>query len=325
MKGSSNQAPRNKFNAICNEFQSLSNYFNLKLKTINSDIMRQCSEWLRVLNYMLTSTHSFRSFGIEVFVVEVESLLIDCIEPLKLSTKEYTSDLKESDYYLIENIQNRLKEIPYFKFGTNFECKSNIEYIESFESSSSRVDSKFSGLLDDYLNVGYSLKDDELTIKLITEIERLHSEYKADKAVSHYFAILGPSLSGKTQCAFTLANKMNIIYVNFLSKSGDVDSIQPIHYLFSGFVKVFDECISLDKSSINYNDQKIFHLNYPSRTLGLLYVLIRTRKLNMDLSAKDWLKKVIKIGNIVVPCLTTIEFKDKIGGKSMEIYSKLIN
>ena len=63
------------------------------------------------------------------------------------------------------------------------------------------------------MDVGETLKHNEITERLLEQITRLYTE--ADP-ISMYSAIIGPSFIGKTQTAFTLSCLINVFYVNFI-------------------------------------------------------------------------------------------------------------
>ena len=170
--------------------------------------------------------------------------------------------------------------------------------------------------LSRYIKVGENMKDTIEISEIKTELQslRLTSDMNLP---SIYMAIVGPSYMGKTQSAFTLAHLMTVFYVNLLvaiDENVNIESSQEIYAPFEVISGIFKKCLILDFSKKNSSaDSEGF------QTLGLIYFLLT---LERPKDVKDQFLQYININNVVVPKMTTGNFKSRIRGK-LESYSYL--
>lgn len=162
-----------------------------------------------------------------------------------------------------------------------------------------------------YVDKGRYLKDSEITLKLKNELN----------AVSLYYsALVGPSLMGKTQTAFTLSHHMTVFYVNCAgSKTEQVIccAMRPIYKLFNG-------AVSEDRNDSRYDFERNlgtgFFLkekfkNYKWKTLGLIFTLLKWKSIHPQLDDPEaWFKSFWDIESVVLKPLSVDIFKFKMQG-----------
>ena len=178
--------------------------------------------------------------------------------------------------------------------------------------------------LSRYIKVGEKMKDTIEISEIKTELQslRLTSDMNLP---SIYMAIVGPSYMGKTQSAFTLAHLMTVFYVNLLvAKDGDkVFNSNPsrlsqeIYAPFKVISGIFKKCLIFDFSNTTLSNPAFSENEF--QTLGLIYFLLT---LERPKDVKDQFLQYINIRNIVIPKMTTGNFKSRIRGK-LESYSYL--
>jgi len=308
------------------EIQALKAY-ELKLIMIAEEIekYRGYLEFLKniIKDYYLES----RWFGLEVFLSELDDLFINCIDPLKISLNTFLNDPSSVNRAAVNrsfsNLNSNLYKCPFIET-----MGKEIRSVSKFLSTS--ISSDFSNdsfeILYKYLDVGETLKNDEVTERLLEQITRLHTE--ADP-ISMYSAIIGPSFMGKTQTAFTLSSCLiNVIYVNFIPTLIDnsVRKSQKIYMLFKGIAELFKEVINEDelklkKAKLDKTAEEIKVSNISFQTLGLIYLLLRTRKIreaeyaqDQVFSVKDWLVEIVNIKSAIIPLMNIRQFLEKTEG-----------
>ena len=294
--------------AIYHDINDLNKYF----MESSSIIIKTCRKFLLVLEEVIVKVTLKKAqyFGVEVFLADLENLYRVSIQDIKSKTNNFSVDLEQIDYKLFDDLLVNLGELSYITMGSDGICIENTKFI-----GQSRIDGlKYStSELDNYLNVGQALKDDEVTQLFIEEIERLHLD---GFDVSPFMSIVGPSYMGKTQTAFTLSHRIDLIYVN-LSTTFANDT-QKIYALFKGLAEIFSSCIEddifyLKSVKISTDAEDIQRLKCPFKTLGFIYVLFRMRMLK-NAPIKDWFLDIINIDETMVPCLTIKEFMLKLHG-----------
>ena len=267
-----------------------------------------------------------RWFGLEVFLSELDDLFINCIDPLKISLNTFLNDPSSVNRAAVNRsfskLNSNLHKCPFIEtMGTK------IRSVTKFRSTniSSDLSNDSFDILDRYLDVGETLKNDEVTERLLEQIAKLHTEANP---ISMY-AIIGPSFMGKTQTAFTLSSCLiNVIYVNFIPTLIDnsVRKSQKIYMLFKGIAELFKEVINEDelklkKAKLDKTAEEIKVSNISFQTLGLIYLLLRTRKLreaeyaqDQVFSVKDWLVEIVNIKSAIIPLMNIRQFLEKTEG-----------
>ena len=220
------------------------------------------------------------------------------------------------------NLHSNLYKCPFIEtMGTKI--RSVTKFLST--SISSDFSNDYFEILDEYLDVGEALKNDEVTGRLLEQISKLHTEANP---ISMYTAIIGPSFMGKTQTAFTLSCLINVIYVNFIptvSKFSNNES-QPIYMLFEGISRLLKKAIQRDelklkKAELDKTAEELKVSNISFQTLGLIYLLLRTRKIreaeyaqDQVFSVKDWLVEIVNIKSAIIPLMNICQFIEKTRG-----------
>ena len=118
-----------------------------------------------------------------------------------------------------------------------------------------------------------------------------------------------------------------MIYVNFASLiEGSAVAPQKIYSLFKGITTIFQNCIKIDTafsefSESDQNAEDILNLDFPLQTLGLIYALLRTRKLREledNFDVKNWLTEIVNIRIVMISPMKISEFKAKTRGNFIE-------
>lgn len=306
--------------AIRRDLSKLSDLLTRHLKNNPTDQeVVTCIEFLSVLLKIVIDVDSQKPpfFGVEIFLSDIEKLFDDPIRKLKSATNDFTTEISQNEYDIIVSLSTELNALTYV--CKNYES-GNASDNTKFLKSKSFKETDFSTLeLDNYLKVGSALKDDEITQLLISEIEKIHLD---SYAVSPYLSIIGPSYMGKTQTAFTLSHKIDLIYVNLSTTLAIDHPRQTIYIYFKRLAKLFSKCIEKDIKHKKFsktlgNAEDIQDLEYPFRTLGLIYVLFRMRKHKKYATIKDWYLDIINIDSMMIPCLEIGEFQSKFEGNSV--------
>ena len=172
-----------------------------------------------------------------------------------------------------------------------------------------------------------------MAVKMVEEIKCLkdisvEGHAQANPGTSYYASIVGPRFMGKTQTAFTLSHKINVIYVNLLAAASEENdlSVQLIYAYFRQFSTLFFETI--DKDMIAWKEFKLGpNLNNFREgfyTLGLLYLLIRSYAIKSEQSVEDRFLERINMQTASIPALNVCEFKERLNGNFTINYSLLL-
>lgn len=122
-----------------------------------------------------------------------------------------------------------------------------------------------------------------------------------------FFAIVAPSMEGKTQAAFTFKNLRPLYFVLTELKLGEYESIQPIYKNFINLSKKLKELAEVDLSNIlrassnNDTSLSIFlqvstselfdkHYKFKFLSLGFIVALIEDANSNYDANQSSWMK-----------------------------------
>lgn len=269
-----------------------------------------CEECLAIL-ISLTRTDKLESyFGVHVLLDELDHFFNNSISKMKLFLKNYTINMSfKNSSMLLKSLKKDLLAISFLKFDESSHISSkNSVFLGKTMTAPISYDE-----LVKYYTIGTALMNDPTTVLLLKELRRLRSE---STDISPFSVIIGPSYKGKTQAAFTLANIINVIYVNFVSTTAR--NPQPIYMLFSLLADRFKTAIRADKHRANQSTRAkdILSLEFSFQTLGLIYLIIRTRKIRADLDGLVWLKELVSINEIMIPPMTLLEFLSKTEGIS---------
>ena len=310
-----------------NELMLLTEYLIMLISIPNQNtfyliILEECKKYLGILCKIIGKVSTIQlSFG-EVFLDELERLFIESINDIIKVSMHFNNDLPvESKVDIIQKLLRSIEKMSFLKRLPNLSYVENIE-IQAFKDPIPDVPIE---ILFEYLEVGDVLKNDEMTLSLLQEVEKLHNE--TNRRMSAYTTIIGPSLMGKTQVAFTLSHLINVIYVNFASLIDETAVVpQKIYSLFKGITAIFQNCIKIDTAFSEFSDsdqnaEDIRHLNFPLQTLGLIYVLLRAQKLRElegDFDVKNWLTEIVNIRSVMIPPMKISEFKAKTKGNFIE-------
>lgn len=272
------------------------------------ETLEKCQQYLSTIKKIADKPGLESLFGVHVFLHELDALFLTAISLIKAISNNYTTDIvAENVNELLKTLEQNLKMNSFSKFDYALDCSQVLTFhlgsdyrIESFDE------------LEMYYSVGTALKDDACTLTLLENLRKLRTDYPE---ISLFSTIIGPSYLGKTQTAFTLANFINFMNIICLK----LKTPQSIYWLFIQLAKLFQQAIWKDQP-------KLWRLNSKSRainileselsfkTLGLIYVLIRMRKLRSDLDGLEWLKELVMIDEAIVPPMTCEEFISKTKG-----------
>ena len=183
-------------------------------------------------------------------------------------------------------------------FSHDFGCKKELFYMKN------QNEETFACLSEDivrYLKIGHELKDEDGTKKLKRELclsaSRKHCYLYEDYC---HVPLIGPSLMGKTQTAFTLSHLMNVIYLNFGPSAGQ----------FRGISELFSIALEEDmkiKPDVEFCYCRFFDF----KTAGLLYCLIwRRYKYSSNETYEEYLLFLMNIKSIIVSEMKSSRFRD---------------
>lgn len=301
-------------------------------------------EKLRSYLFFLTSivdaNERKRLCGMEVFLDVLDNICTEHVGQIKKDLDKFLKDRSSKNRSAIDksipDFYSKLENFPFIEIVGD-EIKSVSEIFTSGISTSSPQATEFLTVYE-YLDVGEELKEDEVTKRLIRQVKDLHNSGNfRNRYISMYSAIIGPSFMGKTQTAFTLAcTDVNVIYVNFLPtlKQGYKAS-QDIYMVFEGIAKLFKSAMQHDEFSLKLKNldrsaENILHSLLSFRTLGLIYLLLRTRKIRQGqctkkhpFSIKDWFVEIVKIESAIIPTMTVQRFYELTQGNRNRSMSKL--
>lgn len=270
-----------------------------------------CDYCLRNILGILKKIGLENKFGVHVLVDELDQINDNNISKIEEISNKFNQDVDAEVFdKMMQNLREDLLKTSFLKLKRNNRPKKTVYYItkkplaniESFE------------VLERYFSTGKVLKDDENFLLFHENLSKM----KADLSEKMPFStIVGPSYLGKTQMAFTLANVVNVIYVNFVSISEK--TAQPIYSLCAQMAELFRSIIISDMCDQIYVYKKRImsglEVKRPFRTLGLIYMIIKMRELSPDLDNLSWFKRLLSINEMIVPLMTCKEFISKTAGK----------
>lgn len=281
---------------------------------LDQETLTECHQYLTTICKLIVANETEPSFGYELLGSEVDYIFNSLIKIIK----EDLQNKDMADFNVVNSLNDLFLKLNLVLKNGSFEFFENNKQLLIKTSLIEEAILPFEEL-DNYLEVGSVLKDDEETTLFLSEIAKLHTD---PGLISPYSAIVGPSFMGKTQVAFTLSHLIHVIYVNFLPViSTRAGSVQPIYRLFERIAQIFQIVIEQDIRShpsysiSNQEASDIISYDWHSKTLGLLCVLMKMRQLKRNLDIKEWFTDIANIKSIIVPSMTISEFRDKTNGK----------
>lgn len=306
-------------------------YKNIK-KFLSTRISKQIKDFLQNLIF-LTGIFPYypskKCFGVEVFLSELDDLFTKWIYPLKISLDLLLSSQGSNDSNIAELVSSlgaQIENSSFIKIASSGKVSTATKPLSAGITQKKPFSDDTFNILDEYLGVGGVLKDDQATKSFIGQIKHLHTE--AD-SIAMYSAIIGPSFMGKTQTAFTLSCLINVIYINFLPtlRKNQIKKSQKIYTLFYGVAELFKKVLQRDefklkKVNLDKTAESIEFSKLSFQTFGLIYLILRTRKIREDectkiaqpFSVKDWFIEIINIDLAIIPSMTAKKFFDKTEG-----------
>ena len=258
--------------------------------------------------------HKFKSSCSEIYHAELSNIF-DAIRNIKLASANYLKIPFENSIKLFYDLEISLNADFYDYYVIIKGSKFRTAEVEDIE-------------LKNYVDKGRFLKDSELTLLLVEELKKL----KIRGVSSYYSALIGPSYMGKTQTAFTLAHRMTVFYVNFVSFYYDTSSLieQVIYRAMKPLSYLFHEVVKADISESAYyaapNMGTEFFLNGEFdekkwKTLGLIFALLKWKLLHSPEfdDPELWFKSFGAMESVIIQPFTLYEFISKVEGKNINI------
>jgi hypothetical protein len=128
--------------------------------------------------------------------------------------------------------------------------------------------------------------------------------------LSNYCSIVGPSLMGKTQFAFSLARHFPVIYVNFAS----LQSLQSIYQAFQSTSLAFISCLHVDvsileKNQISLDSHAIGRMpsSIKLNTISLLWNFVKIST-EFDSITSGWFEFYLKSRTFYLEAMSPYEF-----------------
>lgn len=289
-----------------------------------NDLYKYC-EYLEYLVDVVEFGDSFHVLGLEIFLDELDNIFPNGIDELKSVLNKYLEDQNEANYDSVDKIihscHSKFHELSFIEIK-NMKIRSVAgSFTTGFHAE---ISDELVNELYKYLDTGVALMNDEITHQYLEQVKNLHLEAKTTAA---YSAIIGTSLMGKTQVAFTLSNFINVIYLNCRAINiKSAFNFQKIDALFIGIFEIFryafvqDDCY-LRGRDFDISAEQIVSCEASFCTLGLIYMILRTRKIReaevtsgQSFSVKDWLLEIVSTKEVVFPSWNIDQFREKTRG-----------
>lgn len=254
------------------------------------------------------------TFGSEIFVDKMTDFIEKVINAeIKSLTEDYRNSLPH-DY--IAKLCRKIKDIPFRTANISEDGGITPVGIFSVDSPIDWNDNIFLEL-EKYLDIGEILSSDPITLAIKESLSTL----KLPRRSSYYAAIVGPSLMGKTQTAFSLFHIMNVLYFNLSVGNGGgniaAGETQPVYEPFRSFSILLSKAIDQDLKSEKLDTNKI-HANglrdnpQPFYTLGFIYAYLKMKNIRSSSTIKEFLYEIVKYNKALIPALTRAQFTEKI-------------
>ena len=243
-------------------------------------------------------------------------LLIVSFSKLVSDTKKDLDELiKEIDFFYLMN--DSLSKRP-IEAVNRIVYNVEITDISKDSEVALRFQQYFEIALNTDLNVPLFKTLAEEILDLIKNVYNKPIDTKVPE-ISSFATIIGPSLMGKTQFAFSLARVFPVIYLNFLAS----DSIPPIYKAFENFSAHFKEILANDiKLLLENQKNKTLYLGLENilsagsrikfGTIGFLWKLVK-ESTELDSIDSDWFKHYINPRKISHETLTFTEYLENLG------------
>lgn len=253
----------------------------------------------------------------EIYLSEITTI-ITAIEVLKTNTNNYEA-LETMSMSIVLDYWNRFDIV-----------LNGAEFYKNYvviDVSPPEEITKLKAEIKSYVEKGRILKESPLSEQLKNELLQLKF---IDDLPSYYAALVGPSLMGKTQTAFTLSHSMNVFYVNFASFYLEMSAPteQRIYRALGPLSKFFFKAVWADIDATNYlkgesNEGATFFSDDSRKfiTLGLIYTLLKWKDLNsaeFDSHPEKWFSSFLTMKRIVIKSLTRDQFMSKMRGKELK-------
>jgi hypothetical protein len=229
----------------------------------------------------------------EIPLRRLNSMLRTCI-----SIKEYMNlNLFDKIIRNTDDIILKLKSL---------ESHLDVEFYSSYSDS----------LLKSYHVMAKEIKKDAIANastsgKIMANIQKSINEINRSDSVIAFNVVVGPTLMGKTQLAFTLALDQPIIYINFASKNDEsaYDAFSHISNEFKKLLKADFEIFSrfeMDESGksrheIRFNNHKYW-------TFGFLLAIYRISSTVTFNDQFNWMSFYVKLKSFVFQRISTDTF-----------------
>jgi hypothetical protein len=227
--------------------------------------------------------------------------------------KSMNSNLSDE---IIRNIDDIM---PKFKF---LESHLGVEFFSSYSDS----------LLKSYHVMAKEIKKDAIANastsgKIMANIQKSINEVNRSDSVIAFNVVVGPTLMGKTQLAFTLALDQPIIYINFASKNDEsaYDAFSHISNEFKKLLKADFEIFSrfeMDESGKSKHEIRFNNLKY--WTFGFLLAIYRISSAVTFNDQFNWMSFYVKLKSFVFQRISTDTFIREIRNILLFKLSKLL-
>ena len=246
---------------------------------------------------------------------------------LIVSFSKLVSDTKKDLDELIKSIElcnyfhnSNLRDDRFMKFFPGTQTVYNVEITDI--SKDSEVSLRFQQYFDTAKHTDLNAPLFKTLAEGIFDLTKNVYSKPIDTKVpeiTSFATIIGPSLMGKTQFAFSLASVCPVIYLNFLAS----DSIPPIYRAFDDFSAHFKEILANDIKLLSENQKnKTLCLDLENilsagsqmkfATIGFLWKLVK-ESTELDSADSDWFKHYINPRKITHEVLTFAQYLENLG------------
>jgi hypothetical protein len=265
---------------------------------------------------------------------ELGPLLFDIAYKYKELTNEKKTEIATKIQTILiddtENCTKLLQSLSLGQFVTPIHVTTGQSQIPSHDSFSIKIAAMDTSeeVLDAfrfYTEIAKSTDIEESVFKeLYTEIFSTTDKFyqkeidQSLKYICSFCSIVGPSLMGKTQFAFSLARHFLVFYVNFSS----ILAMQDIYRAFEKISSVFISCLHSDVEILENRkivlDSDIIAL-MPStiklKTIGFLWEFVKIST-EFDSNASDWFEFYLKSRTIELKAMSLSDYLENLSNIS---------
>jgi hypothetical protein len=265
---------------------------------------------------------------------ELGPLLFDIAYKYKELTDEKNTEIATKIQTILiddtENCTKLLQSLSLGQFVNPIHVTTGQSQIPSHDSFSIKIAAMDTSeeILDAfrfYTEIAKSTDIEESVFKeLYTEIfsttdKFYQKDINPDKIDIYSFcSIVGPSLMGKTQFAFSLARHFLVFYVNFASK----EAAQSIYQAFDSISSVFISCLHEDVGILENrkieldSDQIAEHFRtIKLKTIGFLWEFVKIST-EFDSNASDWFEFYLKSRTIELKAMSLSDYLENLSNIS---------